>query len=546
MSSQASDCMIAVVQSICEAVNSPRSLAAWLCLKYDHKAYLDLEAVNMHRSSGVVLLDYLVSEALRKYKGLQTGIDTQAVAIDGWKAAECRCLETNRTIKEKWLRGEISSRAQELLFKAQRKIATILGPLNESKVLDMCVWGPGATFDVSRRDATPAKKSSIKITCTGAALPYIRRVLEADPHWFGAIAGVVPEGPYRVLPSEVFDVVPGNRLITVPKSAKTDRVIAIEPTGNSFLQQGVRRFLRTRLARFGIKLDDQTINQQLARFANEYELSTLDLSAASDTISRELVASLLPIDWFLFLDALRSPQTKMPGDGGEFVYLHKFASMGNAFCFELETLLFYALSWACQSDEDQLLVFVYGDDIIVPRVSYDEVCSILHEVGFLVNPSKSYKEGPFFESCGKHYHDGNDITPFYQKETLSSPSELVRAFNRIVRFERRTATSFPSQRRRIWKMYPFRIYPRVPFGYEGDDGFLVPPEKLPQDAHGDFITTVLVPKSQFREEPDAGALAYKLRCPQYLNGHPRGWSLSQVGQGYASKRRIVHASSLLG
>jgi hypothetical protein len=57
------------------------------------------------------------------------------------------------------------------------------------------------------------------------------------------------------------------------------------------------------------------------------------------------------------------------------------------------------------------LVYVYGDDIIVPREFYDAALRGLVELGLVVNLDKSFHLGFFRESCGGDYYRGHDIKP---------------------------------------------------------------------------------------------------------------------------------------
>ena len=69
--------------------------------------------------------------------------------------------------------------------------------------------------------------------------------------------------------------------------------------------------------------------------------------------------------------------------------------MGNGFTFELETLLFYALTMAVCGKGNFVRVSVYGDDIICPTEHAQAVTSILVEAGFQLNLGKSFSSGPF-------------------------------------------------------------------------------------------------------------------------------------------------------
>jgi hypothetical protein len=167
-----------------------------------------------------------------------------------------------------------------------------------------------------------------------------------------------------------------------------------------------------RLAAFGVDIRDQSLNQRRALEGSlTGALATLDLSSASDTISREIVYELLPLEWAELLNWGRSTTVELPN--GETMVQAKFASMGNGFTFPLETLIFWGLAAACcDRDSD---ASVYGDDIIIPSDKYADLTEVLRYAGFLVNAGKSFCNGPFRESCGTDYFRGIDVRPFYAK-----------------------------------------------------------------------------------------------------------------------------------
>jgi len=514
-----SDVFGKVLLSLCESIDTPRALSTWLCFKYNQTELLHLPPVDFaDNDTDAVRLNYFLSEYVSKYKGLKSGIRTADVALDRWRSAELQCSVVNQKFKG-FAGRPFEGRVETVLFRTQRLILQLLGPLKLTRVLADCKWGPGATYDLRRKRATPDNKISQAISVTVAAFPYFRAVVQSDPHWAGCFLGVIPEGPFSLLPcANCFSFVRGSRFLTVPKSAKTDRCIAAEPTGNSFLQQGVHSYLVGRLRRFGIDLSDQGNNQRGAQDAYHAELSTLDLSAASDTISRELIYHLLPIDWACFLDSLRSPETQV---AGEWVRTEKFASMGNAFCFDLETIIFWAISRSVvdiglssrPGSVDRVLV--YGDDIIVPRWAAEEVVYHLNFCGFTVNSDKSYIRGNFFESCGRHYHRGLDVTPAYQKELLLHPSEIVRAHNRLVRFASRLPGNgfkyVSSALRVLANCYPLRPFPRIPYGIPEDGGFLRPLSEFSLDKNHGYRCHVLDFVTRFSEAREDALYSYKLR-----------------------------------
>lgn len=127
--------------------------------------------------------------------------------------------------------------------------------------------------------------------------------------WTSRLDTVFPLGDY-LIPSYSFlpelDAVmlrdPGNeipvRVVSVPKTLKTPRIIAIEPVHMQYMQQAILGELVTEIGRHDYADDligttDQTPNQRLAREGSEKgTLATLDLSEASDRVSNQLVRRL--------------------------------------------------------------------------------------------------------------------------------------------------------------------------------------------------------------------------------------------------------------
>jgi hypothetical protein len=466
--------------AFCKEVDTPVSLGCWLRFKYDQKSILEVDIdprnyleKDLQRFKG----DYACVSLLSKWKGLKTGADLKAVGLSKFTTSEVHCHSTNQRIRES-RNSPINGDFASILYRAKRKISRLLGPLTLSKTEAFFGWGPGATWDIPRRKAyVDTKMSTLPIAVSSRTLSLARKYIAADLHWSETILGLRPDGPYSLL-SSVFKVVDSCRVDMVPKNAKTHRTIAIEPTLNLFFQKGVGGFIRQKLRRVGIDLDDQSTNQKYAAKAVETGLSTLDLSAASDSVSIELVFELLPVEWALFLDALRSHQALLPD--GTLIELQKFSSMGNGFTFELETLIFWALGLSVLEHEEVSggVLSVYGDDIIISRGSADLLIKILGFVGFSVNKEKSFVDGLFFESCGSHYFGGIDVTPFYQKEKLDKPEELVRFHNRIVRWSSRVGRSSSAQLPLYRHNHlDFRCC-RIPLGSFGDDGYLVDIENV--------------------------------------------------------------------
>jgi hypothetical protein len=157
-------------------------------------------------------------------------------------------------------------------------------------------------------------------------------------------------------------------------------------------------------------------------------------------VAIELVRLVMPPRWFEELNALRSPFTFFPGrDGGHWHKLEKFSSMGNGFTFELETLIFAALCAVLLRENGFRGVlgddfFVFGDDIIVPDSLTREVKAVLNYCGFSLNEEKSFSGSVGFrESCGGDFFEGADVRPFYLKEPVNDPWQLLPDLNGLRR-----------------------------------------------------------------------------------------------------------------
>jgi hypothetical protein len=363
-------------------------------------------------SPAEVIAERQVLAFFQKNESLPLGVDRSGVALAKFIEAEELCRLTNLKFLGSWSRADKTVLDVALIFRVQQKIQQILGEVPSLHDLDFG-FGPGANVGLSRLTST-RRILSAQPTCTANAWRYLPFLQEEFPHW---------ERLKHAKPQL------HGKLTFVPKNAKTDRSIVVEPLVNTFLQKGIGSYIRGRLRVAGCDLNDQSHNQKLARTGSlTGDFATIDLSSASDTISREVVAAVLPPEWWELLDNTRTPYVRLPN--GKVIYLEKFSSMGNGFTFELESLIFYAIAKVvCPRSS---IVSVYGDDIIVPTASYPSVVAALEMFGFRVNPSKSFASGPFRESCGKDFFSGIDVRPCYVKGRLSV-KELFRLHNFFVR-----------------------------------------------------------------------------------------------------------------
>jgi len=223
------------------------------------------------------------------------------------------------------------------------------------------------------------------------------------------------------------------RVALVPKTMKTPRVIAMEPTCMQYMQQALYRvFLdlhkRDELLSRLFGFDDQTPNQRMAhRGSLGKGLATLDLSDASDRVSNQLVRSMFD-RWPILKEAVDSTRSRravipsMIGGPERVIRLAKYASMGSALCFPIEAMVFTTLIFlGIQESLNTPLtredvksfsrsVRVYGDDIIAPEDHVLSVVQSLEHFGARVGLDKSFWTGRFRESCGKEYYAGEDVS----------------------------------------------------------------------------------------------------------------------------------------
>jgi len=507
--------------AVCSAIDTPYTLGLWLRFRDDHKSFLNATIDPRNYDCAYTFAqDYMAFSLLSKYKGLDTGLDLEHEALRRFIDAERICQQTNERLKQSRNVGYPAD-LNSLLLGAQRKIACLLGPYSTFKVDESYGWGPGATADIPRRRAfVDTKVNQTPMSVTPSALPILRQAIGADLHWSAVLLGVdvgVIAGPFCFLP-DLFLVREECVIDTVPKNSKTHRVIAKENTGNGFLQKGFGSYFRRRLKMVGVDLDDQGLNQTAAAAAYSDRLATLDLKAASDTVALELVYELLPVDWALALDDIRSRKAEMPD--GSVVKLHKFSSMGNGFTFELESLIFWALASSVSDHVDRSRVWIYGDDIVTSQECSKTLVELLSYCGFTVNTEKSFTDGCFFESCGKHFFKGIDVTPIFQKDASGSDSELRLLGNRLLRWAARVGRGSLSRVprsawlacRRLSSRSSHRFF--LPLGAEGDDGWLLPSKlfpTIPIDRNHGFRCVVARSPSRRLPADESALLAWTLR-----------------------------------
>lgn len=221
------------------------------------------------------------------------------------------------------------------------------------------------------------------------------------------------------------------KAVFVPKDSRGPRLISCEPLEYQWLQQGIAAEMitcinRNRLTSGRVNFTHQEVNRRYALYGSMGAgWVTLDMADASDRVSTILVERLFAKSHVLeYLLASRTQCTVLPS--GRKVRMKKFAPMGSALCFPVESLVFFALAvnvlvhhlgytleTACER------VKVYGDDLILGKEDYLAVMQYFPYVGLMFNAKKCCTSGFFRESCGLDSFCGVDVTPIKFRTRLS-------------------------------------------------------------------------------------------------------------------------------
>jgi len=326
-----------VLLPLLEELGSARSLSVAILLR--HKEYAQVLTLSVdprhYDDAEKYYVDCQAVALLKKLGDFKVhGIDRKKAAFSKWLDGERQCYLTNERLSRFLYNsfGDEDMAVAQFFCAVEKKIASWIGrsPPDLDKVRGR--FGPGATFSDRGLLTTVPDKMTSTPTLTHGAMWYILPYLSTA--W----------GRQDLRRRGDLSWVRGNRYLTVPKTGLIDRSIAVEPAINVFYQLALGTSIRQRLRNnAGWDLDRaQDIHRRKAKESSvTREFATLDLSNASDTVSRNLVKLLLPAKWFEELDALRSPATLVDG---HWHVLEKFSSMGNGYTFELETLIFAALA----------------------------------------------------------------------------------------------------------------------------------------------------------------------------------------------------------
>lgn len=341
--------------------------------------------------------------------------------------------------------GEVVDEAtiEKLLFQASVYITNLLGDLDPFDQNQSAHFlprpGPGATN-------TPTKRCDRY----RPAVRYeqLAEVFDFD-EWYCCPSPLHPQVSYFDLRSrktyktsgETTSDVPTSRYKCVPKTFSKPRGICIEQLEVQYFQQGLRNALYERSESSNpvvqttgfVNFTDQSKNGRLALYSSiNGDYATIDMSSASDRISRGLVQRLFSGCPSL-LKAMMACSTRVislpvPIAEKQQLECKKFAPMGSALCFPVMGLVHWALLKAvfafAMRTRDLIPIWVYGDDIIVPSHLAPLVYKYLPVFGMKLNTEKSFFRSRFRESCGINAFNGVDITPTRFKTLVKNPFQM--------------------------------------------------------------------------------------------------------------------------
>lgn len=315
------------------------------------------------------------------------------------------------------------------LLRARWIVHRVLGDLDMDEWFEGCKNSSGSSIGVSYNDTSVEAKFTYPISVGTRAKSVLDYYFTYDASLSRAVENFNSSRPL----APKYEIVDHSRATTVPKTNKINRMIAVEPTGNMFLQQGLMALMYKRLKKVGLDVETLPTKHQRLAYGGSItrRIATVDFTSASDCVSIELLSWLLPPKWFRYLSIVRSESVLL---NHFLVPLQSFSTMGNAGTFPLETLVFWALCMSHRSNYTGNTTFlekfesarrkysVFGDDCILPSDEVEDFLALARYVGFIPNSEKSHWEATdtFRESCGGDFDAGRDVRAIY----LRGPNNL--------------------------------------------------------------------------------------------------------------------------
>jgi hypothetical protein len=410
------DVEIALFNCLCEEINTPRSLACYLCGKYgEWLEYKELPILDCHYDGSPIL------ERFFRKTGLRALHDFREDRLVSRMLTKSSLIDDTGKLEPEYNARKSFAECETILKSVEGKVPSFPGLQKFIDQLDDILGFPGDTtyvsqdfidFVINKARFGPGASAGQKLILKSDKL---RLTPSVGPNLYKLrklLAGPVMD-KWNSLRKPKYKVIKAVSVQTVPKTAFTDRTIASMPLLDMYFQRGLGVFFEERLRSYGCDIRDQSRNQMLTRRACEDGLATIDLSSASSWFCEENL-SYLPDDLLWLLNIVRPHYYKLTDLKGEQPKVfYNWLPMGAGHTFAFMTLFFFALVRSIVPKRLWNKTGVYGDDIIVPAEFAGPVITALEALYFKVNREKSFLNGRFYESCGVEILDTVDVTPFY-------------------------------------------------------------------------------------------------------------------------------------
>lgn len=457
-------------------------------------AFLSVQEQNKSRVVSSAREHWVQNQALSVLKKLvDPEFDRWPSTKAKWFSTEERCRKLNlkfQALINRRARGEKPIPFGQESYRFYEALVYAIGdapPLDE--IAEEAHYGPGSTVSIRGREVHFVRKIEAN-ECVPAAIDLAVQSLMHDKAVWAHIGmdPVYSQNPdaqlgfQRVMRERLMaHAVRHDRLMFIHKNIESLRSIGAQPTCSGTLQLGVHTIGTRALARVGIDLADQSWNQRLAQrgsknWRGDNPLCTLDKTDASNLIAKMLIISHFPPAWAKLLMRIRTPGYIAPDQfgGGNYDY-EMYAGMGNGTTFVVETLVFWAAAYATSSAStvENFVASrdfaVYGDDVILPRNHAIRYMRYARFLGLKFNMKKTFLDGPFRESCGADFYDGEPVRP----ATLDCDGPHVGHLN-LVGFHNTLADGpfgLKGACARIRAVYSRCVFPLIPTDPAGNLGF---------------------------------------------------------------------------
>lgn len=426
----------------------------WLTLVRDFRSSLDNSFCL--RAEGALLADaaqhreYVYPELgnvsiarFKRYKQMEALLKKYRFAQDAFSDEELEKVTLSKyfTEQERLSKPIHQNQFSLVVFQRARAIArSILGEFTPEDAVVRCKFGKKSSIGCSLNLAYIDEKLSSASAFTGSSQCskwFFRDVLPDDEILKELVSKI------GIKPNDSRLEHDSLNLINVPKTWKVLRTITPLTLLSLFYSNGVGSIVTERLQTAGLDIRRlQNRHRHLVKgFSKSKTHATADLSAASDSLTKELLNRVLPRKWYSVIKPVMTHQVCFKQEGvSHAAYTSSVLPMGNGLTFPVETLIFYCLIRALGDLTGVKGIYsVYGDDLIYPSKLHPYVVRFFPYAGLVLNLDKTFVKYPFRESCGADFYRGADVRPFYlqgQSQVLTSSKYqafLYKTYNGLVR-----------------------------------------------------------------------------------------------------------------